>query len=130
MNCLKLYNMSEEGKNFYTQWTSVDKLNHINTCSRAIRKIQSKCKIYSIHEENLKQQKSITYEGYLFDKIIKEGDGKFQYMVYLPKLQLTTSVTLCEELNNYSKHNFSIYIFMNEINDKKKIKLQICYNEK
>ena len=50
-------------------------------------------------------------------------------MVYLPQLQLTTSVTLFEELDNYSKHKFSIYIFMNEINDKKKIKLQICYNK-
>ena len=58
------------------------------------------------------------YEGYLFDKILK-GDGKYQYMVYLPKLQLTTYVTLCEELENYSKHYFSIYIFMNEINTRK-----------
>ena len=32
-----------------------------------------------------------------------------------------------EDLKNYTKHNFTIYIFMNEVNDKKKIKLQICY---
>ena len=30
----------------------VEKMNYINTSSRAIRKIQSKCKIYAIHEEN------------------------------------------------------------------------------
>ena len=131
LECLGLYNFSESGKKFYKEWTSVEKMNYINTSSRAIRKIQSKCKIYATHEENqrLYQGETIQYEGYLFDKILKEGDGKFQYMVYLPKLQLTTYITLCEELENNSKQYFSIYIFMNEINDKKKIKLQICYNQ-
>ena len=130
LECLGLYCFSEAGKEFYNEWTSVEKMNYINTSSRAIRKIQSKCKIYAIHEENQRLHNGEpSYEGYLFDKILKEGDGKYQYMVYLPKLQLTTYVTLCEELENYSKHYFSIYIFMNEINDKKKIKLQICYNQ-
>lgn len=131
LECLGLYNLSESGKEFYKEWTSVEKMNYINASSRAIRKIQSKCKIYATHEENqrLYQGKTIQYEGYVFDKILKEGDGKFQYMVYLPKLQLTTYITLCEELENHSKQYFSIYIFMNEMNDKKKIKLQICYNQ-
>ena len=46
-------------------------------------KIQSKCQIYALHEENKKQNKNVIYTGYLFDKIKKIGDGKFQYMVYL-----------------------------------------------
>jgi hypothetical protein len=112
---------------FYEKWTSEEKLDYINTASRAIRKIQSKCKIYNQHEINRKLGIEPVYEGYIFDKIIKEGDGKFQYMVYLKDINLTTYITLLDEYENFSIHNFKLYVFMNEENDKKKIKLQLCY---
>ena len=48
-------------------------------------------------------------------------------MVYLPEIQLTSYITLLEDLPNYSKHNFNLFVFMSEENEKKKIKLQICY---
>ena len=127
MSCLNLFQFTEHGKEFYSNWTTNENMEYINTSSRAIRKIQSKCQIFSIHESNKKKDGNIEYEGFLFDKIKKVGDGKYQYMVYLPKLRLTTYVTLFEDLKNYTKHNITIYIFMNEVNDKKKIKLQICY---
>ena len=127
LDCLNLIELTNESKDFYNKWTQTDKMDYINTASRAIRKIQSKCQIYALHEENKKQNKNVIYVGYLFDKIKKIGDGKFQYMVYLPEIHLTSYVTLVEDLPNYSKHNFNLYVFMSEENDKKKIKLQICY---
>ena len=39
----------------------------------------------------------IYYQGYVFDKIKKEGDGKFQYMVYLPEINLTSYITMVDE---------------------------------
>ena len=126
-NQLNLCPMSERALVFYQKWTSNEKLDYINTASRAIRKIQSKCQIYNQHEINKELGIEPIYEGYLFDKIIKEGDGKFQYMVYLKDINLTTYITLLDEYDNFSIHNFKLYVFMSEENDKKKIKLQICY---
>ena len=59
---------------------------------------------------------------YILNKLIK-SDGKYQYMVYISSLGLITYITLIEDLANYSKHLFSLYVFMNEENDKKKVKL-------
>lgn len=127
LDSLNLIVMSKEAHDFYNNWTKEDNIDYINTASRAIRKIQSKCQIYALHEVHKRENKNIIYVGYLFDKIEKVGDGKYQYMVYLPEIQLTSYITMLEDLPNYSKHNFNLYVFMSEENDKKKIKLQICY---
>jgi hypothetical protein len=50
-------------------------------------------------------------------------------MVYVPELDITTYVTLLQELNNFTCHLFSLFVFMNEENDKKKIKLQLVYKD-
>jgi exoribonuclease R len=121
--------LSKGSSNFYNWWTEQKQMEYINTSMRAIRKIQSKCKIYALHEYNKSRNIPITYEGYLYDRIKKVSDGKYQYMVYLPKLQLATYVTLLEEYDNYSQHNFTLHVFMSEENDKKKIKLQIIRSD-
>lgn len=122
--------ISERGKEFYKTWTKDPALEFINVSSRAIRKIQSKCQIYQQYEHNKVQGLSPYYQGFLFDKLKKQGDGKFQYMVYIPKLHLTTYVSLLQDLKNHSMHLFSLHVFMNEENDKKKIKLQLCYEDR
>ena len=122
--------ISERGKEFYKTWTKAPALEFINVSSRAIRKIQSKCQIYQQYEHNKAQGLSPYYQGFLFDKLKKQGDGKFQYMVYIPKLHLTTYVSLLQDLKNHSMHLFSLHVFMNEENDKKKIKLQLCYEDR
>lgn len=127
LDCLNLYKVSDNGIQFYNNWTSNHKLDFMNTSFRAIRKIQSKCKIYDTYHKL--KDKNIIYEGYVFDKIKKEGDGKYQYMVYIEKLQLTSYITLLDDLDNYSRHMFSLYVFMSEENDKNKIKLQIIFEE-
>ena len=123
------FQLSEKSIFFYNKWTTNENMEYINISSRAIRKIQSKCLIYKKYEENKKNNYKPLYKGYVFDKAYKQGDGKFHYMVYIPNLQLTTYVTLIEDLENYSNHCFSLYVFMSEENDKKKIKLQLCYEK-
>lgn len=128
LHFMDLHSFKNDALIFYKDWISDEKLDFINTSSRAVRKIQSKCQIYHTYEINRARNQTIEYIGYLFDKIKKEGDGKYQYMVYLPDLNLTSYITLQNDLENYSKHIFSIYIFMSEENEKRKIKLQICFN--
>lgn len=122
--------LSPASKAFYDKWTEESHLDQINIASRAIRKIQSKCHIYQQYQANREKNHSVYYEGYIFDKVFKNGDNKYQYMVYIQELNLTTYVTLLENLDNYTKHIFAIYVFMNEENDKKKIKLQLCYENR
>ena len=128
IDCFTSIQLSDQTKRFYQHWTSPEKLDYINTSFRAIRKIQSKCQIYDKHEQNKKENKDVFYEGYIYDKILKEGDGKFQYMVYLPEISLASYITMVNEFDNYSKHSFKLYVFLSEENDKKKIKLQIIHD--
>lgn len=130
MDELRPGSISKRGKDFYSAWTTDESLECINVSSRAIRKIQSKCQIYQQYMQNQSQGLSPYYKGFVFDKLKKPGDGKYQYMVYIPSLNLTTYVSLLEDLKDHSMHFFSLHVFMNEENDKKKIKLQLLYEDR
>lgn len=119
----------QKADKFYRHWTSPEQLEYINISSRTIRKVQSKCKIYAQYLHNKKNNITQNYEGYVFDKLQKY-DGKYQYMVYLPSLKLTTYITVLQDLENYSCHLFQLFVFMNQEQDKNKIKLQLCYVSK
>ena len=127
LDCLKLYKVSDNGMKFYNFWTTNSQLDFINMSSRAIRKIQSKCRIYNQYKVDKERNIYKHYKGYVYDKIKKEGDGKYQYMVYVPEIEITTYVTILNDLDNYSSHYFSLFVFMSEENEKKKIKLQLVY---
>ena len=116
----------EGATQFYDFWTKTKQIEYINISSRTIRKVQSKCKIYSQYLYNKDNNATQNYEGYVFDKLVKH-DGKFQYMVFLPSLKLTTYITVLQNLDNYSCHLFQLFVFMNQERDKNKIKLQLCY---
>uniref|UniRef100_A0A6C0KYV4 RNB domain-containing protein n=1 Tax=viral metagenome TaxID=1070528 RepID=A0A6C0KYV4_9ZZZZ len=116
----------EGATQFYDFWTKPKQIEYINISSRTIRKVQSKCKIYSQYLYNKDNNVTQHYEGYVFDKLVKH-DGKFQYMVFLPSLKLTTYITVLQNLDNYSRHLFQLFVFMNQEREKNKIKLQLCY---
>ena len=61
-------------------------------------------------------------QGYIFDKLIR-NDNLFQYIVYIPSLKMTNRFTTTENLENLSTHTFKIFIFMDEIHLKQKIRL-------
>jgi hypothetical protein len=64
------------------------------------------------------------YDGYLFDKL-ERNDGLFQFLVFLPELKMSSRVTIREELENYQSRKFRLYLFHDEENFKKKIRLQL-----
>ena len=112
---------NEKSLSFYEKWITDTSIDYINDTMRSIRKVQSNCKLLNIcyNDPRLTKKK---IEGYIFDKLIR-NDNLFQYIVYLPSLKMTNRLTTTEDLENLSLHNFKVYIFMDEIRLKQKIRL-------
>jgi len=113
--------LSDNASKFYENWIS--ELEYINITMRAIRKIQCDCSLLDLCINSPETMEKI-YDGYVFDKIIR-NDALYQYIVYLPELKLASRITLRENIDNYQKCNFKLYLFLDEDNFKKKIRLQL-----
>ena len=64
------------------------------------------------------------YDGYLFDRI-NRNDGLYQYIVFLPELNLSSRITIRDNFDNFECKKFNLYLFNNEEKFKRKIRLQI-----
>ena len=113
--------LSDQAEIFYNKW--IHDLDYINTTMRSIRRVQTDCNLLHLCSTNPEIMQTL-YEGYAFDKIIR-NDGLFQYIVYLPELKMASRITIREELSNYTIRNYKLYLFHNEENFKKKIRLQL-----
>jgi hypothetical protein len=115
-----MVSLSQDAGDFYKTWLS--ELDYINTTMRSIRKVQNDCELLhkcSIDPSILEKQ----YEGYCLDKISR-NDGLYQFIVYLPEIKLTSRIIIRDNLDNYAKHTFSLFLFHNEEKFKKKIRMQ------
>lgn len=117
---MKSYIFNEEANDFYENW--VGRLEYINKTMRAIRKVQTDCSLLELFakKDNIEQK---VYDGYVFDKI-ERNDGTYQYIVYLHEVKMVSRITLRENKENYTKMNFKIYLFEDQDNLRKKIRLQ------
>jgi hypothetical protein len=113
--------LSDNASKFYDNW--INELEYINITMRAIRKIQCDCSLLDLCINSPETMEKI-YDGYVFDKITR-NDALYQYIVYLPELKLASRITLRENIDNYQKCNFKLYLFLDEDNFKKKIRLQL-----
>jgi len=113
--------LSENASKFYDNW--INELDYINVTMRAIRKVQCDCTLLDLCTNNPDVMEKI-YDGYPFDKIIR-NDGLYQYIVYLPELKLSSRITSRENIENYTRCNFKMYLFLDEDTFKKKIRLQM-----
>ena len=112
---------NEKAYNFYSKWEN--NLEYINVSMRAIRKIQTDCNMLSMCVQNPKILDQ-DYLGYVFDKI--ERINKLtQYTVYIPELKLVTRVNIKNEIENYSKCKFKLYLFQDGTTLKRKIKAEL-----
>jgi len=117
---LDICKYSERSKIFYEKWG--ESLEYINTTMRAIRKVQNDCSLLNMFadKQDLLQKE---YDGFIFESI-ERNDGLFQYLVYLPQLNMTNRITLRHHLTNNTTHQFKIFIFMDEERLKQKIRLE------
>ena len=118
---IEVVKFTEKSKEFYNKWNTDASIEYINDTMKSIRKVQSNCKLLNIcyNDPRLTKKK---IEGYIFDKLIR-NDNLYQYIVYLPSLKMTNRFTTTEDLDNLSLRNFKVYIFMDEIRLKQKIRL-------
>ena len=113
--------VSEEANYFLNEWIS--KLDYINTSMRSIRKVQTDCNLLCNCVNN-PHYLNVSHHGVVFDKV-RRNNGAFNYMVYLEDLKLVSRITVHQDLKEYSKNNFKLFMFSDEDTLKKKIKLQL-----
>jgi exoribonuclease R len=116
-----LINLSEGVYKFYDNW--LKDLDYINTTMRSIRKIQTDCSLLDLCNNNPDIVNNI-YEGYIFDKI-NRNDGLYQYIIFLPELKMNSRITIRENIENFDKKKFKLFLFNDQDRFKKKIRLQL-----
>ena len=116
-----IHKLSDGAIMFYDSW--LKELDYINTTMRAIRKVQIDCNLLNLCFTNPDILEPL-YDGYCFDKL-ERNDGLFQYIVFLPELKITSRITLRDNLDNYERRKYKLFIFTNEDKMKKKIRLQL-----
>ena len=122
-DCLNLFNYNDNSKKFYDSWTNDESMSYINTTMRSIRKVQNDCSLLNIclNDTKILNKK---YEGYIFDKM-KRNDDLFQYNIYIPEIKMVNRLTSRMEYDNYKKYMFKIYVFMDQIRLKHKIRIEL-----
>lgn len=114
--------MSAESIEFMDKWIS--ELDYLNSSMRSIRKIQTDCALLDRCFNNPEIMNE-TYTGVVFDKLVR-SDGTICYMVYLQELKLLSRLSSTQnDINNYTKRQFKIYLFEDEDKTKKKIRLHM-----
>ena len=116
-----LLTMSEGAHAFYDRWTTVERMDAINVDMRAIRRVQNDCDLLKMCATDL----SVTereYTGVVFDRV-ERSDGLFQYMVYLPDLNLSSRMTHAGMLDNYASGTFKVFVFTEEDNMRRKVRV-------
>jgi exoribonuclease R len=113
--------LSDNVDKFYNKW--LGDIEYINVTTRSIRKIQCDCSLLNLcHSDPEVMDKE--YDGYLFDKI-NINNGLFQFVVFLPELKLYARIKIRDNFDNFECKKIKLYLFNNEDNFKKKIRLQI-----
>ena len=116
-----LFPLSSDAFEFYDKW--IGQIDYINVTMRAIRKVQSDCSLLDTCY-NTPDILDKTFDGYCFDKLVR-NDGLYQFIVFLPELKLTSKITVRENLENYEKRQYKLFLFNDEEKFKKKIRLQL-----
>lgn len=113
--------LSEATNNFYDKW--LGELDYINITMRSIRKVQCDSSLLDLCHNNPEIMEK-DYDGYLFDKIYR-NDGLYQYILFLPELKLSSRVTLIENFENFVNKKFKLFLFNDEENFKRKIRVHL-----
>jgi ribonuclease R len=116
-----LLELSSGAERFYNNW--LERIEYINTAMRAIRKLQNNCYLLEMCTNNAGAMSEV-YDGCVFDKIQRD-DGLYQYTVYLERINMVSRITLSDEIEHRDIRQFKLYLFEDEDNLKKKIRLQL-----
>jgi len=121
LNIIELQNilgLCYSGIPFYNRW--IEKIEYINITMRSIRKVQNDCALLNIC---VTDERIGEHDGFIFDKIQK--DDLYQYMVYFPEIKMVNRFTSRYDKENLSKHKFRLFIFLDEIKLREKIRIEL-----
>jgi len=115
--------INEKAIQFYQRWTNDEAFEYINTTMRSIRKVQNDCSLLKLctSDENIMNAE---HDAFIFDKITR-NDLLFQYMVYIPDINMVNRVTSRHDIDNYSCRKCKLYLFTDEIRLKTKIRISL-----
>jgi exoribonuclease R len=113
--------LSKNVDKFYSKW--LGDIDYINVTMRSIRKVQCDCTLLDLCNNNPEIMEK-EYDGYLVDKIAR-NDGLFQFVVFLPELKLSSRITIRDNCENFDCRKFKLYLFNDEENFKRKIRLHL-----
>lgn len=122
-----LVSLKGNRKTFLEGWMKPESIEYINQTMRSIRRVQNDCNLLDLcsKDDTIKDK---VFEAYVFDKIVR-NDALYQYMVFMPEFKMTNRFTSRHDIELYSKQNFKVYVFMDEIRLKQKIRIEIQLEE-
>ena len=118
-----LIQLSKKASRFYTAW--IGELDYVNESMRAIRKVQTDCSLLEMCVNN-PEIMDRAFDGYVFDQTRDTRVASmFAYSVYLPDLKMICYFKTAEDISDYALRQFKLYMFHDEDNFKRKIRVQI-----
>ena len=127
------YVFSKEAYLFKEKWMA--NLTQINANTKAIRHLQNDMALLHMYEKNT--NKDQIYSGVVLG-VPPPHDGMgaapfgfervepfYKYRVYIYYIKLLTNVYSTKKVENYTTMNFTIHLFLDEVNMTKKIRLQM-----
>ena len=120
-----LLELSSAAYTFYEDWCL--KIEDINKDTKSIKKIHADCNLLYVCDTKPELMDQI-HKGYAFSKkelTYENTEYKYEYLVYLPDMNITNRIFSNEEHLLYSPRNYKLYLFNDEEKFKKKIRLQL-----
>ena len=101
---------------FNNEWSS--KIYELNWKMKQIRHVQNDCELMRTCYDNQIQHDY----GIIFDEVFY--DGVYKYKVYLENLRVISSIKSTKSIELFTKHDFKIYLFVDESDKNRKIQLE------
>jgi len=122
---MNLLQLSPAAYTFYENWCL--KIDEINKDTKSIKKIHADCNLLYVCDKKPELMDQI-HKGYAFSKkevTYENVENKYEYLVYLPDMNITSRIFSKEDDLLYSPQNYKLYLFNDEEKFKKKIRLQL-----
>jgi exoribonuclease R len=120
-----LLELSPVAYTFYEKWCL--KIENINKDTKSIKKIHADCNLLYVCDTKPELMDQI-HKGYAFSKkelTYENVENKYEYLVYLKDMNITSRIFSNEENLLYRPMNYKLYLFNDEEKFKKKIRLQL-----
>ena len=122
---MNLLQLSPAAYTFYENWCL--KIDEINKDTKSIKKIHADCNLLYVCDKKPELMDQI-HKGYAFSKkevTYENVENKYEYLVYLPDMNITGRIFSKQDDLLYSPQNYKLYLFNDEEKFKKKIRLQL-----